>query len=171
VIGLAVSGQFLMTASGQIPMSANSPGIDFRDSGIFVVVGRLSANRWAQYPQGCPVSCGGQDQPMAGFARISVILVTALPSPAAMLSFGAEAAPGLALAYRLGCYHLTSSVVFMLVRRGLRRSRVTLTDTIFAGCPGPAAPMGRGQLHETGRAGTSVTGPRGSRVPALATTA
>src|SRR5216683_2844303 len=53
----------------------------------------------------------------------------------------------------------------MLVRRGLRRSRVTLTDTIFAGCPGPAAPMGRGQLHETGRAGTSVTGPRGSRVP------
>ena len=49
----------------------------FRDSGIFVVVvGRLSANRWAQYPQGCPVSSGGQDQPMAGFARISVILGT-----------------------------------------------------------------------------------------------
>jgi hypothetical protein len=35
VIGLAVSGQFLMTASGQIPM-------------IFVVTDRLSANRWAQ---------------------------------------------------------------------------------------------------------------------------
>jgi hypothetical protein len=48
VIGLAVSGQFLMTASGQIPKTANSPGIDFRDSGIYVVVGRLSANSWAQ---------------------------------------------------------------------------------------------------------------------------
>jgi hypothetical protein len=43
VIELAVSGKFLMTA--------NSPEIDFRDSGIFVVVGRLSANRWAQYPR------------------------------------------------------------------------------------------------------------------------
>jgi hypothetical protein len=50
VIVLAISGQFLMTASGQIQMTANSPGIDFRDSGIFVVVGRLSANRWTQYP-------------------------------------------------------------------------------------------------------------------------
>jgi hypothetical protein len=42
---LAISGQFLMTASGQIPMISNSPGIDFRDSGIFVVASRLSANR------------------------------------------------------------------------------------------------------------------------------
>ena len=36
---------------------------------------------------------------------------------------------------------------------------------------GAAAPVGRGQLHEAGRAGSSVTGPRGSRVPVLATTA
>src|SRR5262249_4493011 len=37
-------------------------------------VSRLPANRWAQYLRGMPISCGGQDQPMAGFARISVIL-------------------------------------------------------------------------------------------------
>src|SRR5258705_9405923 len=51
-------------------------GTDFRDFGIFFVAVRLSANRWAQSPQGCRVSCGGQDQPMAGFARISVIPVS-----------------------------------------------------------------------------------------------
>ena len=54
------------------------PGIDFRDSGIFVVAVRLSGNRWAQYPQGCRSHAAAQHQPMAGFARISVVPVVVL---------------------------------------------------------------------------------------------
>jgi hypothetical protein len=43
---------------------------------------------------------------------------------------------------------------------------------LFGGCECEIiGQAGTGQLRETGRAGTSVTGPRGSRVAALATTA
>jgi Domain of unknown function (DUF4158) len=80
VIGLAVSGQFLMTASGQIPM-------------IFVIAGRLSANRWAQYPRmpglmRRPRSTHGRFRMYLGHTRfIGVFLADPLDVPAEVVDY------------------------------------------------------------------------------------